>query len=234
MPARTAALSAICGTHFGLTKLVTSISRSPAACSRCTSSILTAGVDRLLLVLQAVARADVDERDAGRQHALVSLTLASSAGRSAGRRACAACSAARKRQSTQMTTISDDHARLPRTTKQQRPDAPTTARASTGTSAVAEQREGDVRERLGRGVGRGARRQLGGVAGRGERAADQRRRRRSSSAWSPPNTAPASAAPAGMRTKVWIASQTLSRPGILSTKNSMNSISAAGAEDDGL
>ena len=43
-------------------------------------------------------------------------------------------------------------------------------------------------------------------------------------AWSPPNTAPASAAPAGMRTKVWTASQRLSRPGILSTKNSMNSI----------
>src|SRR3954470_14227520 len=42
MPASTAALSAICGTHFGLTKLVTSISRTPAGGSRCTSSILTA------------------------------------------------------------------------------------------------------------------------------------------------------------------------------------------------
>ena len=42
MPAITAALSAICGTHFGLTKLVTSISRRPAACRRCTSSILAA------------------------------------------------------------------------------------------------------------------------------------------------------------------------------------------------
>ncbi len=38
----TAALSPICGTHFGLTKLVTSISFSPAAWRRCTSSILTA------------------------------------------------------------------------------------------------------------------------------------------------------------------------------------------------
>jgi hypothetical protein len=42
MPFSTAALSAICGTHFGLTKLVTSISRNPAACRRWTSSILTA------------------------------------------------------------------------------------------------------------------------------------------------------------------------------------------------
>src|SRR5512133_2925119 len=42
MPAMTSALSAICGTHFGLTKLVTSISLQPAACSRCTSSIFTA------------------------------------------------------------------------------------------------------------------------------------------------------------------------------------------------
>src|SRR3990167_1593637 len=38
----TSALSAICGTHFGLTKLVTSISFRPASCKRCTSSILTA------------------------------------------------------------------------------------------------------------------------------------------------------------------------------------------------
>ena len=42
MAAITCALSAICGTHFGLTKLVTSISRRPAACSRCTSSTLCA------------------------------------------------------------------------------------------------------------------------------------------------------------------------------------------------
>src|SRR5207244_2919310 len=41
MPAITCALSAICGTHFGETKLVTSMSLSPASCSRCTSRILT-------------------------------------------------------------------------------------------------------------------------------------------------------------------------------------------------
>src|SRR5690606_3302654 len=42
MPAITCALSAICGTHLGDTKLVTSISFSPASCRRCTSSIFTA------------------------------------------------------------------------------------------------------------------------------------------------------------------------------------------------
>src|SRR6187455_920785 len=42
MPAMTCALSAICGTHLGETKLVTSISVRPASCRRCTSSILTA------------------------------------------------------------------------------------------------------------------------------------------------------------------------------------------------
>jgi hypothetical protein len=41
MPAITAAASAICGTHFGLTKLVTSISFIPAACSACTSATLS-------------------------------------------------------------------------------------------------------------------------------------------------------------------------------------------------
>ncbi|MNT57768.1 hypothetical protein D3C72_1951670 [compost metagenome] len=40
-PAITSALSPICGTHLGDTKLVTSISLSPASCRRCTSSILT-------------------------------------------------------------------------------------------------------------------------------------------------------------------------------------------------
>ena len=79
----TAALSPICGTHFGLTKLVTSISFSPAACSRCTSSILTRGVDRLLLVLQAVARADVDQGHLARQcaHRITSLWAAGGIGR---------------------------------------------------------------------------------------------------------------------------------------------------------
>src|SRR6478752_5974765 len=41
MPAMTCALSAICGTHLGETKLVTSISLSPASCRRCTRPILT-------------------------------------------------------------------------------------------------------------------------------------------------------------------------------------------------
>ena len=68
MPAITAALSAICGTHFGLTKLVTSISRRPAAWRPVDERDLDRGVDVLLLVLQAVARPDVDERDTGRHH----------------------------------------------------------------------------------------------------------------------------------------------------------------------
>src|SRR3954468_18834198 len=42
MPAMTCALSAICGTHLGDTKLVTSISLRPASCRRWTSSIFTA------------------------------------------------------------------------------------------------------------------------------------------------------------------------------------------------
>jgi hypothetical protein len=64
MPAITSALSAICGTHFGLTKLVTSISRSrpPAGAASARSC---ARWDRLLFVLQAVARADLDQGDAG-------------------------------------------------------------------------------------------------------------------------------------------------------------------------
>src|SRR5215208_3769515 len=37
----TSALSAICGTHFGETKLVTSISVRPASCRRCTRPIFT-------------------------------------------------------------------------------------------------------------------------------------------------------------------------------------------------
>ena len=42
MPASTAAPSAICGTHFGLTKLATSIWVKPQAVSRSTSAILSA------------------------------------------------------------------------------------------------------------------------------------------------------------------------------------------------
>src|SRR3954469_22172956 len=41
MPAITSAASAICGTHLGETKLVTSISVNPASCNRCTRPILT-------------------------------------------------------------------------------------------------------------------------------------------------------------------------------------------------
>ncbi len=42
MPVMTSSASAICGTHFGLTKLVTSISRRPASCNIPTSAILAA------------------------------------------------------------------------------------------------------------------------------------------------------------------------------------------------
>jgi hypothetical protein len=41
MRAMTSAPSAICGTHFGDTKLVTSMLRKPASVSRSTSSTLT-------------------------------------------------------------------------------------------------------------------------------------------------------------------------------------------------
>src|SRR6185369_10938176 len=41
MPGITCALSAICGTHLGDTKLVTSISRTPASCRRFTRPIFT-------------------------------------------------------------------------------------------------------------------------------------------------------------------------------------------------
>jgi hypothetical protein len=49
-----------------------------------------------------------------------------------------------------------------------------------------------------------------------------------------PNTEAASAAPAGMRIRVWIASQTVSRPGILSAKNSTNSIVPLAPSSHGL
>ena len=51
---------------------------------------------------------------------------------------------------------------------------------------------------------------------------------------SPPKTAAASAAPAGMRISVCSASQTLSRPGILSTKNSTNSSTPLAPSSHGL
>ena len=47
MPASTAAPSAICGTHFGLTKLATSMWVKPQPLSRSTSAILSAvGIGR--------------------------------------------------------------------------------------------------------------------------------------------------------------------------------------------
>jgi len=42
--------------------------------------------------------------------------------------------------------------------------------------------------------------------------------------WSTPNTLAASAAPAGMRIAVWTTSQSESSPGILSAKNSTNTM----------
>ena len=63
MPANTAAASAICGTHFGLTNAETSMTGSPAALRRLTNSILSAVETAALLVLQPVARPDFDDGD---------------------------------------------------------------------------------------------------------------------------------------------------------------------------
>ena len=68
MPCITAVLSAICGTHFGETNEVASMTRSPASARRSISSILVAVGTILLLVLQPVARADFDDLDLGRDH----------------------------------------------------------------------------------------------------------------------------------------------------------------------
>ena len=57
-----AAPSAICGTHRGLTKLVTSIWRRPAAASRSISAIFSAVGIVARLVLQPVARAHLADR----------------------------------------------------------------------------------------------------------------------------------------------------------------------------
>ena len=51
---------------------------------------------------------------------------------------------------------------------------------------------------------------------------------------SPPNTAAASAAPAGIRISVWSASQSVSAPGILSTKNSAANMTALAPISHGL
>jgi hypothetical protein len=57
----TSALSAICGTHLGDTKLVTSISFRPASCRRCTSSIFTVAGTGSFSFCKPVAGTDVDE-----------------------------------------------------------------------------------------------------------------------------------------------------------------------------
>ena len=59
----TSAASASCGTAFGLTKLVTSITGRPAAVSASTNAILTLVGIEDGLVLQTVTRADFDDDD---------------------------------------------------------------------------------------------------------------------------------------------------------------------------
>ena len=67
MRAITSAASAICGTHFGDTNDVASIAGKPASASASISATLTSVGTMRLLVLQAVARTDVDEADRWRQ-----------------------------------------------------------------------------------------------------------------------------------------------------------------------
>ena len=62
-PAKTSSAPAICGTSFGFTKLAASTRGSPVAASRAHSSARTARLERHLVVLEAVARADVAHRD---------------------------------------------------------------------------------------------------------------------------------------------------------------------------
>ena len=66
----TASASAICGTLRGLTKLVTSIRRTPAAMAWPISASLVRGRDDQALILQAVARRDLDQLDRGHRHTL--------------------------------------------------------------------------------------------------------------------------------------------------------------------
>ena len=63
MRAITSAASAICGTHFGDTKAVASTAGRPASLSRVDQLDLDVGGDRLLFVLQSVARTDLDDFD---------------------------------------------------------------------------------------------------------------------------------------------------------------------------
>ena len=66
-PRATSAASASCGIHFGDTKLVISIARMPARDERVDEPDLVRGRDVARLVLQAVARADLVDRDLGWQ-----------------------------------------------------------------------------------------------------------------------------------------------------------------------
>ncbi len=61
MRAITSAASAICGTHFGDTNDAASIAGRPASVRRSMSATLTSVAIGLLLVLQPVARADLDD-----------------------------------------------------------------------------------------------------------------------------------------------------------------------------
>ena len=63
--ATTSPPSASCGIHFGLTKLVISMARRPVARQRVDERDLVVGRHEARLVLQAVARADLVERDVG-------------------------------------------------------------------------------------------------------------------------------------------------------------------------
>ncbi len=74
MAANTSALSAICGTHLGETKAVASMLLRPGSTESMDQFDLGLGGDRLLLVLQAVARADFDDAYfAGEGHSVLLL-----------------------------------------------------------------------------------------------------------------------------------------------------------------
>ena len=64
MRAITSAASAICGTHFGETNDVASIAGKPASVSASISATLTSVGTGCRLVLQPVARTDLDQANA--------------------------------------------------------------------------------------------------------------------------------------------------------------------------
>ena len=66
-PRATSAASASCGIHLGDTKLVISMSPDARADQRVDEAQLVGGRDLARLVLQAVARPDLVDRDLGRQ-----------------------------------------------------------------------------------------------------------------------------------------------------------------------